>query len=107
MRVNLASARGLLVASGAKRRILLVGAEKLSFYLNGNERSTAVLFGDGAGAIVLEADSDINSNPEDSKDHPEGVWTLAPGYALGEVDKDKYRAIGESDRMTLRFRKAN
>lgn len=47
--------------------------------------------------------SEINANPKDSRDHPEGVWTLPPGYALGEQDKDQYTAIGESDRMTLRF----
>jgi predicted methyltransferase len=35
--------------------------------------------------------------------HPEGVWTLPPTLRLGEVDKTKYLAIGESDRMTLRF----
>ncbi len=53
----------------------------------------------------FEAASEINANPKDTKDHPEGVWTLPPGYALGDVDKEKYAAIGESDRMTLRFRK--
>jgi len=52
------------------------------------------------------ASSELNSNSKDSGDHPEGVWTLPPGYALGEVDKEKYSAIGESDRMTLRFKKA-
>ena len=56
--------------------------------------------------LVFEAASEINANPQDSKDHPEGVWTLPPGYALGDTDKEKYSAIGESDRMTLRFRKA-
>ncbi len=53
----------------------------------------------------FEAGSEINANPKDSKDHPEGVWTLPPGLALGDVDKQKYVDIGESDRMTLRFRK--
>ena len=57
--------------------------------------------------LVLEAGSEINANPKDSKDHPNGVWTLPPGYALGDVRKEKYSDIGESDRMTLRFRKAN
>jgi predicted methyltransferase len=47
--------------------------------------------------------SEVNANPKDSKDHPEGVWTLPPSYRLKEVDKEKYTAIGESDRMTLRF----
>jgi predicted methyltransferase len=47
--------------------------------------------------------SPINDNPEDTKDYPEGVWTLPPTLALGDKDRDKYLAIGESDRMTLRF----
>lgn len=51
----------------------------------------------------LAAKSEINANPKDSKDHAQGVWTLPPTYALGEQDKQKYAAIGESDRFTLRF----
>lgn len=51
----------------------------------------------------LVAKSEINANPKDTKDHPEGVWTLPPTYRLKDKDKDKYTAIGESDRMTLRF----
>ncbi len=51
----------------------------------------------------LTGASEINANPKDSHDHPEGVWTLPPSYRLGDVDKEKYSAIGESDRMTLRF----
>ncbi len=47
--------------------------------------------------------SEVNANPRDSKDHPRGVWTLPPTYRLGEQDREKYRAIGESDRMTLKF----
>jgi len=47
--------------------------------------------------------SEINANPKDTRDHPEGVWTLPPSYRLKDVDKEKYTAIGESDRMTLRF----
>lgn len=53
----------------------------------------------------LEAQSEINANPKDTKDHPEGVWTLPPNLRLGEKDREKYVAIGESDRMTLLFRK--
>jgi predicted methyltransferase len=49
--------------------------------------------------------SDINNNPKDTKDYPKGVWTLPPTLALGDVDKQKYLAIGESDRFTLKFRK--
>ncbi|MEX2517673.1 MAG: methyltransferase [Gammaproteobacteria bacterium] len=47
--------------------------------------------------------SDINANPKDSRDHPEGVWTLPPNLRMGDQDREKYLAIGESDRMTLRF----
>lgn len=36
-------------------------------------------------------------------DHPEGVWTLPPTLRLGPTDRDRYLAIGESDRMTLKF----
>lgn len=53
----------------------------------------------------LVATSEINANPKDTTDHPEGVWTLPPTLRLGEQDREKYLAIGESDRMTLKFRK--
>ncbi|MGH8041780.1 MAG: class I SAM-dependent methyltransferase [Rudaea sp.] len=53
--------------------------------------------------FTLEAKSEINANPKDDRDHPKGVWTLPPTLTLGDKDKDKYLAIGESDRMTLRF----
>jgi predicted methyltransferase len=49
--------------------------------------------------------SEINANPKDTKDYPQGVWTLPPVLRLKEVDKEKYVAIGESDRMTLKFMK--
>jgi predicted methyltransferase len=53
----------------------------------------------------LEDRSQINANPKDTKDWPKGVWTLPPVLRLGDQDRAKYEAIGESDRMTLRFRK--
>jgi predicted methyltransferase len=53
--------------------------------------------------FVLEDKSEVNANPRDTKDYAEGVWTLPPTLTLGEKDRDKYLAIGESDRMTLRF----
>ncbi len=56
-----------------------------------------------AAGFELKAKSEINANPKDTRDHKEGVWTLPPSLALGEVDKAKYLAIGESDRMTLLF----
>ena len=55
--------------------------------------------------FVLEAKSETNANAADTKDHPNGVWTLPPTNRHDEADKPKYAAIGESDRMTLRFRK--
>ena len=51
----------------------------------------------------LEAQSEVNANPKDTADHPNGVWTLPPGNNHDAADAAKYRAIGESDRMTLRF----
>jgi predicted methyltransferase len=47
--------------------------------------------------------SEINANPKDTKDYPDGVWTLPPTLVLGDKDREKYLAIGESDRMTLKF----
>ena len=49
------------------------------------------------------AESDINRNPKDTKDYPMGVWTLPPFYALGDKDREKYAAIGEFDRFTMKF----
>lgn len=51
----------------------------------------------------LEARSDINNNPKDTKNYPKSVWSLPPVLAEGDVDREKYLAIGESDRFTLRF----
>ena len=56
-----------------------------------------------AAGFVLDAKSEINANPRDTKDYAKGVWTLPPNFAEGELDRAKYAAIGESDRMTLRF----
>lgn len=49
--------------------------------------------------------SEINANPKDTKSWPEGVWTLPPTLALGDKDREKYLAIGESDNFVLKFRK--
>lgn len=57
--------------------------------------------------FVLEGKSEVNANAKDTKDYEKGVWTLPPSLALGETDKAKYVAIGESDRMTLKFVKPN
>ena len=49
----------------------------------------------------------MNSNPKDTNNYDEGVWTLPPRLRLGEKDKEKYVKIGESDRMTLKFVKVS
>lgn len=56
-----------------------------------------------AAGFKLDKKSEINANAKDTKDYPKGVWTLPPNFAEGDKDKAKYEAIGESDRMTLRF----
>ena len=63
-----------------------------------------IMLAEKAG-FVLDAKSEINANPRDTRDHPEGVWTLPPTLRLGDEDREKYVEIGESDRYTLRFRK--
>ena len=55
--------------------------------------------------FTLEARSEVNAKPKDDTDHPNGVWTLPPVNRHEAADDAKYQAIGESDRMTLRFRK--
>jgi predicted methyltransferase len=76
-------------------------------------KATIIAAAQKAG-LVLEAESEINRNPKDTKDHPFGVWTLPPnswtsprnqGETPAGFDATKYKAIGESDRHTLRFRK--
>lgn len=58
-----------------------------------------------AAGFILEARSEINANPKDKANYAKGVWTLPPTLTLKDQDRDRYLAIGESDRMTLRFRK--
>ena len=53
----------------------------------------------------LVSKSEVNSNPKDIKNYPKGVWTLPPNLRMKDVDREKYLEIGESDRMTLLFRK--
>jgi predicted methyltransferase len=57
---------------------------------------------EGAGFKLIEK-TEINANPKDTKDYEKGVWTLPPVYTEGDKDREKYAAIGESDRMTLKF----
>lgn len=65
-------------------------------------QSKVIALAESAG-FKLVGTSEINANPYDTKDHPEGVWTLPPSLRLKKVDRQKYLTIGESDRMTLKF----
>lgn len=56
-----------------------------------------------AAGFRFDGETEINANPLDDHDHPRGVWTLPPTLRLGDTDRATYLAIGESDRMTLRF----
>ena len=58
-----------------------------------------------AAGFELVAESDILANPKDTHDHPQGVWSLPPSLSSGDTDREKYLAIGESDRFLLKFRK--
>lgn len=58
-----------------------------------------------AAGFEFVARSDHNRNPKDTHDHPNGVWTLLPELDVEDAEKERFRQIGESDRMTLRFRK--
>jgi len=73
--------------------------QALSGYVN---EETVIDIAEDVG-FRLAAKSEINANPMDTKDHPKGVWTLPPSLRLKDQDRDKYVAIGESDRMTLKF----
>jgi predicted methyltransferase len=56
-----------------------------------------------AAGFKLAAKSEVNANPKDTADHKNGVWALPPTYTNKDEDRAKYQAIGESDRMTLKF----
>ena len=73
---------------------------------NGYMTEAAVIELAEKAGFKLVAKSEINANPLDKSDHPAGVWSLPPTLRLGDTDREKYSAIGESDRMTLLFRKA-
>lgn len=77
-------------------------------YANGNKgymREADIIKLMELNGFELVAKSEINANPKDSANWPDGVWTLPPALRLKDVDKAKYEAIGESDRMTLLFKK--
>ena len=106
---ELAAARALLKPDG------LLGIEQHraradapDAYVDGSKgylREKDVIAAIEAQGFQLVGKSEINANPRDPADHEAGVWTLPPNFRLGEKDRDRYAAIGESDRMTLLFRK--
>jgi len=73
--------------------------ERISGYI---KVSTVRRLAEAAGFRFAGA-SEVNANPKDTADWPDGVWTLPPSLRLGDKDRAKYAAIGESDRMTLKF----
>lgn len=82
-----------LPESGAPERELTSGYVR---------QSTVIRLAEKAG-FHLVATNEINANPKDRADWPDGVWTLPPTLKLGQKDRQRYLAIGESDRMTLKF----
>ena len=66
------------------------------------KRSSVIAYASSAG-FRFAGESQVNANPRDTHDYPRGVWTLPPSYAEGENGRARYAAIGESDRMTLKF----
>jgi predicted methyltransferase len=76
-----------------------IARERTSGYV---KVSTVRRLAEAAGFRFVAA-SEVNANPRDTTDYPRGVWTLPPTYRLGDQDRARYAAIGESDRMTLRF----
>ncbi|MGB3469646.1 MAG: methyltransferase [Erythrobacter sp.] len=77
-------------------------------YVDGNKgylkQDELIAFFEGKGFELVEA-SEINANPNDTAEYEAGVWTLPPSFAKGDEDREKYAEIGESDRMTLLFKK--
>ncbi len=73
--------------------------EETSGYM---KRSSIMAFALKAG-FQFAGESQVNANPRDTHDYPKGVWTLPPNFEEGDKDRARYAAIGESDRMTLKF----
>ncbi len=99
-----------LIRSGVFRRILLVGAEELSSIVNYEDRTTAVLFGDGAGAVVLEAsetDSFLAAELGSDGSNPAAMLIPAGGTVTGSLkhaDLDEHRhQISMRGREVFRF----
>lgn len=106
---ELATARGLLKPDGLLGIVQhRAKADAPDAYADGSKgylREKDVIAWVEARGFELVARSEVNANPADPADHPAGVWTLPPSFSQGEADRARYAAIGESDRMTLLFRK--
>lgn len=81
----------------------LVDASREQMIMSGYVTEALIIELAEQAGFVLDAKSEINANPKDDRIHPKGVWSLPPSLRMGDVDRDLYLAIGESDRMTLRF----
>lgn len=83
-------------------RVSEISSSAVEGYL---DESYVIAVAEQAG-FTLQAKSEVNANPKDTKDYPKGVYALPPTLAMGTVEREKYLGIGESDRMTLKFVKA-
>jgi len=79
------------------------GADPAVTSPNGYLPEATIVAAAEAVGFKLADRSEVNANPRDTKDYPNGVWALPPVLRGGDVDRAKYEAIGESDRMTLKF----
>lgn len=79
--------------------------DQVEYKRSGYMKQSYVVAAAEAAGFELVASSEINANPKDTAQHPRGVWSLPPRLAMGDQDREKYVAIGESDRMTLKFKK--
>lgn len=77
--------------------------ERWGYENNGYIKESDVIALATAAGFQLAGRSEINANPKDTRDHPFGVWSLKPNLRGGDTDRAKFEAIGESDRMTLKF----
>ncbi len=90
---------------GVKDHRAAANADPATLAKSGYVTEASVIALAEAAGFRLEEKSEINANPADTKDYPEGVWALPPTLGRGDKDREALMAIGESDRMTLRFRK--
>ena len=109
MHRELTAMRGLLKDSGLLGIVQhRAKADAPAAYTDGSKgymREKDVIALVEAHGFELIGKSEINANSNDPANHADGVWTLPPNYRLGDKDRARYAAIGESDRMTLLFRK--